>query len=297
MKKMFVKALFALALLNVCVSFYSCEKENFNPKQKIKKIYYEMLPYYPKRLVQEWTWEKNKLASISYISGESIANTEYYTYDKNKLIKVEDDEGYFQITYDGAKYKRIEYNRKGGNISASWDFSYYTTSNKISTIIFTEYLNFDKKIETGFCSTLIPKEFISIIDEKLAKKSAKKSGEPFICTFKYAYKGDNIKKMTVEQEDSGELFTITTMYNSYDSMLNPYYKYVGLAEEQIATFFVTSKNNPLEVRIIRSEDYERETLIEYFYKYEKKFPVEIDITRTIVDDNISYSYKEYYEYQ
>jgi hypothetical protein len=210
---------------------------------------------------------------------------------------VEDDDGYFQITYDGAKYKRIEYNRKGGNLSASWDFSYYTTSNKISTIIFTEYSNFDKGIETGFFSTLIPKELISIIAEKSAKKSAEKSEKLFICTFKYAYKGDNIRKMTVEQEDLGEIFTITTSYNAYDAMLNPYYKHVGLAVEQIATFFVTSKNNPLEVRIIRSEDYEREVLVEYSYKYEKKFPVEIEIKRTLVDENLSYSYKEYYEYQ
>jgi hypothetical protein len=288
MKKLIVKIVFALILLNLCALFYSCNEDVYNPKEKIKKIYSEMLPYHSKALAEEWIWEKNKLMSIRYYSGGRIYNTEYYTYDKKKLVKVEDEDGYYQISYDGTKYKKVEYYRRGGKLYATWEFSYI--SDKISTIIYTELFGIEFK--TGFFATLIPKEI-----NELAKKSTEKSSEPYISTFKYAYKGDNVSLITMEQEDSGEIFTITTSYNSYDNMLNPHYKRIEMASDQIVTSFVTSKNNPLEIRRVRSEDYERETLTRYSYKYEKKFPVEVEITHTIVGTDITVSCKGYYEYQ
>lgn len=297
MKNLFFKTLFTLAVFSLCVSFYSCEKETYNPKQKINKIYSEMLPYFPKHLSQEWFWESNKLARIDYYFGDNVGNTERYTYEKNKLVKVEDDDGFFIISYDGNKYKKIEYFHSYINFSyCTWDFSY--TNNKISKIIYTETSQFlfFNKMETGFLSTLIPKEFISVLAEKSAKKGTEKSLDLYVCTFNYSYDGDNIKEIIMAEEYEGELFTITYTYISYDKMLNPFYKYVGLAPELISATFVTPKNNPLEVKIIYSEDNEQQ-LLEYSYQYEKKFPVEVEIKRTLVDENFSYSSKEYYEYQ
>jgi len=127
-----------LSLLILCASFNSCQKDQaYNPEQKIKKIYIMRDIFSPKILWQEWTWDENKLMRIDYYPDDnSLSATEYYTYEENKLIKVEDSEGYFQISYTGFKYNKIEYFKKDDNLLiASWDFSY--RNNKVSKIILT----------------------------------------------------------------------------------------------------------------------------------------------------------------
>ena len=127
-----------LSLLILCALFNSCQKDQaYNPEQKIKKIYIMRDIFSPKILWQEWTWDENKLMRIDYYPDDnSLSATEYYTYEENKLIKVEDSEGYFQISYTGFKYNKIEYFKKDDNLLiASWDFSY--RNNKVSKIILT----------------------------------------------------------------------------------------------------------------------------------------------------------------
>jgi|GEM_PF-696078 len=312
MKKSFLKfTTITLSLLILCVSFNSCQKDQaYNPEQKIKKIYIMGDIFFPKILWQEWTWDENKLMRIDYYPGDNFSATEYYTYEENKLIKVEDNEGYFQISYTGSGYNKIEYFKKDDNLLiASWDFSY--RNNKVSKIILTYDYSFwipDKIERGGFLSSLISKDFISTI-ESSAKKQTKGSSYPKVITLTYKYNGDNIKEKKWETDDSSGYIDMTICYKSYDKMLNPFHKHVGLMN--IESFsaplneLVTSKNNPLEVQELISEGYMKEIIYKYSYKYDKSFPIEVLTTRIYVyrenyfnipnyiDTTAYYTYYEY----
>jgi len=51
-------------ILALSILFIGCEKEGvYNPNKKIKRIYEESLSgSSPKRLSQEWTWEKKQFS-------------------------------------------------------------------------------------------------------------------------------------------------------------------------------------------------------------------------------------------
>lgn len=289
------KSLFFL-LIVYCFFASSCEREKYNPKQKIKEIYFEYPGFYPKHLSEVWTWDKNQLAKIDYYGGNSIINTEYYFYEKKKLIKVEDDENYFNIIYDGWKYKKIECYRKNGTLEVTYDFTY--AGSKISKIVYTDYYNFILGKESGFLSKLLSKEFIQEMKKLSAQNSSAKEGTPYIYTFTYTYDGDNIKEKKVEYiDDQDDIFNMVYTYKSYDNNLNPFYKHVGLPYpyEFIGIDLVSPKNNPVEVFRERSEDYEREVTIKYTYSYEDQFPVEIQEENIYEDGSLISKY--YYVYQ
>ena len=313
MKRNFLKFMIVVIWLLInCISFHSCQKDEiYNPEQKIKKIYLENLRYgaFPKVLWQEWTWDSNKLMRIDYYSpnNNNISNTEYYTYEENKLVKVTDNYGYFQIFYNDSKYDKIEYLKKDDNfLIATWDFSY--RNNKVSKIIFTyDYSDWwiNKIDQSGFLFSLIPKEFITTIEN--SAKGHKNSSYPMVTTFTYKYNGDNIKEVKWE---SDEYSSITTIYKFYDNKLNPFHKHVGLMD--IAPLLhlidvVTSKNNPVEVQKLRSQGPVAEVMSKYSYKYNKSFPFEVEVTE-ITKYRIGYSdityysdttdnYKTYYEWE
>jgi len=267
MERKFLKITTIIALLLCsCIAFNSCEKESpYNPEQKIKKIYSW------NELRQEWTWDDDKLTSIFYYDKNFITNIESYIYDKNRLLKkIEDKYGYYQISYSNSRYKKIEYFDKESVLMGIWDFSY--RNNKVYQIKFmysNDYL-IDKITKGGFISSLIAKEFISLIEH--SPKGAKES----YVTFTYKYEGDNIAQLKLEFE--GTENSATLVYKSYDIMQNPFYRQIDLDNSiynpHLYTLFLTSKNNPLELEL-----YENESLfiIHYYsYVYDNELPIEVE---------------------
>ena len=283
-------------LLIFCVSLLSCGKdETFNPKQKIKRIY-EGAYGGPKYLKQEWTWDNDRLMKIDFYSSDDediiLRNREYFTYEDNKLIKVENNDAYFQISYKNKKYDRIELYRKNGYLLATWDFSY--RNNKVSKIILTDNDDYwDSKMENeGFLSFLMP---VSIM-EYSSKMGGKKSSSAFVTTITYQYSGNNITeiKWTLNEPDDYIIYT----YNSYDDMLNPFYKHIELESRYIEK--VTSENNPKKAHMSISSAPKYESDTDYLYQYNNDmFPIEV-VVRTFTEDFFdSYIdlYKRYYEYE
>jgi hypothetical protein len=305
MKKIVTKTALLVLLLISFALFVSCEKQYvYHPKQKIKRIYKEVPNYFPKYLSQEWTWEKNKLIKIDYYYYDNFRFSENYYYEGDKLVKVADEEGYFQIAYNGSKNTNIQYFRDDGKLLAVWDFSY--SNNKVSKIIFSgDYMNeiCCKNIESGFVSTFIPKEIISVIAERNTNRNSAKSPAQDIRTLFFTYDGDNIKEIKMELIEEGEPFYMTYTYNSYDKMLNPFYKHIGMNEYEsdlVGTSFhlVTSKNNALEMIFSVPNEFIDKTTTTYTYN--KKFPVEVEINRSITDNSETYPFpisKIYYEYE
>lgn len=274
----------------------SCEKEGvFNPKQKIKRIFEQE----GKHLEQEWTWNKNLLEKIDYYWGITLTCTERYTYDKDKVVKVEGSyEGeyssysyYYKITYDGAKYKRIDL--YGDNTpEESYVFEY--KGNKISKITVSVYNYYGWK--GGFLSSIFPKETISIM-EKLAKSEKKSKSDVYTYTITYTYNGANIKEQVFTETDEDWIGSLKLAFDKYDTKVNnPFYKYFAEGMP------VTSKNMPLEVNIIETESEGGHTeswsyKLQYTYVTNKEnFPTEI-IIREIYEDGDIYEDRLYYEYE
>jgi len=283
-----------LVLLTVCISFNSCKKdETYNPERKIKKIYYDFSDGH-KYLAQEWTWNNNQLVRIVYypMYGSGIFNTEYYIYEDNKLVKVQDNYGYYLISYKDFKYDNIEYYEKDDNMPMfNCDFLY--KNNKISKIIFTFYdMWVSKMAKDGFITFLFNKDLIANF-EQMVMSSTEKSFFPTVSTITYKYDRDNLKEKIWEINESQR---ITFIYKSYDSMKNPYYKYLGLMNH-FSGFrnieIVASKNNLLESNILVSHAPEYLGINKYSYKYDNDFPIEVDAHEMTLYGN----YKTYYEYE
>ena len=148
MKRTFLKfKTVAVVLITICVLLNSCKKEVvYNPEQRIRRIYNNA----SKDLQQEWNWKDNRLASILYYNNYGFPCIEYYHYKNDKLVKVEDKNGYYQISYSNSRYKKIEYFNNEERILGTWDFSY--RNNKVYQINFKysdSYL-IDKVKESGF---------------------------------------------------------------------------------------------------------------------------------------------------
>jgi len=283
-----------LVMLTICISFNSCKKdETYNPERKIKRIYYNFSDGH-KYLAQEWTWDNNKLIRIDYypMYGSDIFNTEYFIYEESKLVKVQDDNGYYLISYKSSKYDKIEYYRNDDNLLIfNCNFTY--KNNKVSKIIFTVYdMWISKMAKDGFITFLFNKDMFSNF-EQMVISSTGKSFFPTVSTITYKYNGDNLKEKIWEINESQR---ITFIYKAYDSMKNPYYKYLGLMNH-VSGFrnieIVASKNNLLESNILDSFVPEYLGINKYSYKYENDYPIEVDAHEMTLYGN----YKTYYEYE
>ncbi|MCL2313611.1 MAG: hypothetical protein FWC41_14240 [Firmicutes bacterium] len=334
-KKIIFSAVAITLLLTFCVSFNSCEKEGvYNPKQKMSKVYqdfvhtcYEYNPQtgeviiteklFPKQLTQTWTWDKNKLNKIDFWDfyywhseepESEIWYTDRYFYEKNQLVRIERDGGYYiEITYDGSKYKKINFYDNRHKPWLSMDFTY--DKNKISNIVIIEMWEnyWDKATEGKFLSTFLPKEFVSKMVNKSEKKRAKKFNNTATYNVNYTYTGDNINEMIFQYIDEDEdLYKITAKYISYDSKQNPFYKKFGIdIESELFVFgnlMITPKNNPLEVNFTLYEEYYGEPDTEnmkfqYTYTYSKDFPTEVQLKVIDMDGDAEIAGKVYYEYK
>jgi hypothetical protein len=332
-KKTIFQALSIVLLLTLCVSFYSCEKDGiFNPKQKISKIYqdfersivewnpetgehsYKTVLY--KLLLQEWVWDKNKLNKIDFWTYYNwwegapegrIWGTDHYYYEKNRLVRIDQDGGYStRIIYNGAKFEKIEFFNDMHEIWLTMNFIY--DKNKVSSMKVTVNWNdWKKEAEDKILSTFLPKEIVSKLIQKSEKKKSNKSMNEETYNIKYAYTGDNIKKMVFESmDDDGDMYQLTANYLSYDSKHNPFYKKMDFeieGEFMFGVSVVSSKNNSLEVRYEIYEEYNGrvytgEFTIKSSYTYNKNYPIEVfsEIIWDEDEDDIERS-KTYFEYR
>jgi len=320
-KKSAMNAVLFVFLLTLGLSFSSCQKEGvYNPKQKISKIYVDIdygdEMFFPKQIVQEWTWSNDKLNKVDFYGmsfywmdddlelENELYQTDRYFYEKNKLVKIEHGEEYYsKLSYSGSKYKKLESFDAHNNLWLSMDFSY--EKNKISKITITQDMDIDvdKVLKMRFLSSFIPKEFVS----KVAKKSEESRDDGYIkttYTVNYSYNGDNIKDVVVQIGYLGmNMEILTTKYLAHDTKQNPYYNKLEISvieEIMFGLVTVSSKNNPLKAEVVYNENLGgaliENVILEYTYSYVNDFPTEV-IEKTTLKDGFSNTNKLYFEYQ
>jgi hypothetical protein len=204
-------------------AFTACEKDGvYNPKQKIKRTY--VVVESTKSLSSEWTWNKNQLEKVDhYGGGGQVTWTERYVYEKNRIVKVEESSlestySYYQITYDGSHYKKIEY-YLGTQLATLLEFEY--SGKKISKVNVTMTYSGEFKIkENGFLSSIISKEVISSM-AKLAKKQKGSKDNSITGSISYKYDGDNVKEIvsTYSYYDEDDDVIITRLFMSIKNNL------------------------------------------------------------------------------
>jgi len=313
---------FIAIILALCVSFNSCGKDPdgvYNPKQKISKIYEDVDndENVMKILTQIWSWEKNQLSKIDFCSANSadenqinnpiIYNTERYFYEKNKLSKIEQNDGiHTQFFYDGDKLKNVEVYDRNQSLWLSMLFTY--DKNKISKIVIEEDYSMSYESHSMFLSCFIPQNYISKI-AKCFQENGKNINGLITYNVNYTYTGDNIKEMVVDIFEEESHLVLSANYLSHDTKENPFYKKNTVCEDFLVNFvyvlgnnFVSSKNNPLEITYqfgYEGSTYTENDTYKYTYTYDNKgFPTEILLTGFYGDDmNNSWTKKNYYEYK
>lgn len=199
----------------------------FNPSKKIYKYFYWDEWNEEKRLNEVWHWEGKRLSSIDHMNWDgTIDRTEYFTYDNNRLARVDYGNSYTEFHYsDGRLNKVYEYY----NYELETEFSFSYGSNGKVDVISGKYYDF-KKESRGTLSPLnliLPKQFVESIEQSRERRETKRgSKEDGMETFtaKLTWNGDNISKYEIEDEYSeDEFYEIVTvqMIVSYDNKHNP----------------------------------------------------------------------------
>lgn len=290
------------------ISFTSCKKDGvYNPKKKIKYIFFESSGNSGKELEQTWTWDKNKLSKIDYGAGLYFR----FNYDGKRVSEIiNSNGGTTTFSYDGSKYDKIV-----NKYISIYDEDWYTYTYTSTTIYQFEYdgnkaekvtitNNWESKMEfdyKGGASKKINKKEIDpmqfILPEHTCKniakiqakqrKNTKSDSGSDTYTISYTWKGNNIEKEVWEYLEDGAIFTETHTL-TYDNKKNPFY---GLFTENESNLMGFSKNNPTKITYIDSDnDYEA---IDLNYKYDGNFPIEC----VMKEEGGNHFYTRYYEYE
>lgn len=257
----------------------------------------------PKHVTQEWKWDDNLLTTITNYHQEQgilddqpttvVSSVLTLTYDGKQLVKVSDASGqdYSNYTYDGNKLTKIE-SYEEGQLRSTAEITH--DGKKIAQVVVTTYEVEDKASDaTRFAlSTIMPNK--RVLDKVLANSA--KATTTQTQTLDFTFDGGNVTKidMTYGEEN------ITLEY-TYDKNKNPFYGcYAALGEEG---FTALSENNILSEK--STEVYTRDGATRtytyttnYEYEYDGKFPTTVSTTSTYTSDNYSEkrTHTTYYEY-
>ncbi|MDD3644854.1 MAG: hypothetical protein PHR19_04945 [Bacteroidales bacterium] len=236
MKKLsvFLSTILAIA---IAISFTSCEDPAgvYKPEKKIAKVYEQEVGE-PEYLSQEWTWDGNKVASISYYYDGEFGGKDEFTYDGDRVEKIRDNYGYYaEYEYNDKQYEKIEYYNPTNELLAEITFQY--DGKKISVITLKSYVvdkNVIKMVERGFIGKMLPKEGMKVVAEKMADQSKETT------VMSLSYDGDNISSLTT----GSNVFS----YSDYDTYSNIWFNFFPFsAYEADANSQIFSKNNPGKV--------------------------------------------------
>lgn len=322
MKRNFIFLVVAMMAMSLC--FSSCSKKEgvYKPKKQITRVWYSA-PSVAKYRVQECTWDGKLLSKIEhYSSSGSLSWTENFTYDKNRIVRVDDfaNSEFIEYKYDGSKLKTVEYSYDGklrNTINVTYD------GKKISKLEIIKYTYNNKNAEAKEGHfRLFPASIEDRFDKMLEKRvSAKYTENSRTMTVDVKWDGDNISSTIYTVIANGTYEGYESTYNwsenyvaecsyTYDKKVNPIYglrdmycliDFDDSTDRTIASF---SKNNLTSYTSKWTEtwtlgsDSDFDSGIDtynYAYTYDGNVPSEVLYTH--VADGDTYTYTLYYEYK
>lgn len=290
--------LFAILLgVLLVASFTSCTKDKdgvYSPKKKIQRVY-ESTVDVNKFLTQVWNWKDNRLASVDYYSvNGGLSYTENFSYEGNRLVRVDDynNSEYTTYEYDGNKLKSASYFFKS-SVEVSTAYSY--ENKKLSKMTETIFDAKSSKGERHLLNSFLPfSTEVTEVMNKYAEKAIANNMEKeiLVINWQFTWTGDNITKIVGSAES--EVITITLQY---DEKTNPLKGYLGLYSLDLQVSYqdgniLYSKNNA--TRIMWTETDGDNEVVTFIYQYDKDDYPTMRITH-VEENDVQYSI--YYEYQ
>ena len=278
-------------LLALCVlaSVSSCKKEGvYNPSEKIKRVYVSST-YTDKYMSQSWEWDGKLLHSINYYnSSGDLSWTEDFTYDKKRLVRVDDyiNSEYTTYEYDGKYLKSANY-YDGNTLEATANYTY--ENGKLLKMEVIYYNDSKSKINDHMKSTylFLPSEIAETVERYVAQLHSNNE-EKSITTLNYQFfwEKDNIIKMVVTEDG-----LITSAALQYDNKNNPTKGFHNLySEVDDNPVLYYSKNNITKMIVTDSEG--DNYVVNITYQYNKD-----DYPTMCIESEGDYQYNVYYEYE
>lgn len=222
----------AVAAVALCAT--SCKKDGvYKPGKQIAKIVYiddedgTTEPY------ETWNWDGKLLKSITYhwlsdANGEPCVET--FTYDGNRIVASDFDDGHTTYTYDGKRLSSFEFTWGDTSLWRSTVvYSFEYEGDRISTITQSGHtVTPEKRLPMGMLRMMLPEPVCQQIQrdgQREAAEAAKlgaKNVVDIVRTYKLTWEGSNIAKVECECRSNDELIYTTTEVMTYDDMHNPF---------------------------------------------------------------------------
>jgi hypothetical protein len=307
--------------------FTECKKKDgvYKPKEKISKIYYEVVQYdslgkldtngvnIKKTLKEIWRWDKKKLMQIE--SGDRGWSWDF-VYKGNQVIKIESGDAVINFTYkDKTNLEKMEVlddKERTALIVTVKERS----GDKITKLLYEAYLHPEEralKNGTSLSDRLEPVMRVmlgnnvgeALLSNKPSNEKMHKATIIVRTSVDLTYSGNNVTKAQWTYENDDPIPLIHTYTYTYDGKVNPYYRAISLMLDadvyEVTTqggfnLFSCSENNIVGYE--EAIDTNR-TAMKYQYEYNgNDFPTK----QTKVEDfqssgrNYSYKYTRHYIY-
>ncbi len=271
MKKLSVLLSTILAVAIVAISFTSCEEPEagvYKPKKKVAKVYEQEVGE-AEYLTQEWKWNGNQLASVSFYDEGEFKGMDEYIYEGDRVVKVRDNYGYYaEYSYNGKQFDKIKYYTPEKDLMAEFTFQY--DGKKIFKITLQandDFKNITDMMNRGYVGQLLSKEGMKMVAEKVDSHSK----ETFVINL--SYDGDNLTSIVVEDE--------SLTFSNYDTHSNILYNFLPFsAYNEEVECLMLSKNNPGKA-VFTVGSFNITTT--YIYTYDGDFPATIQ-SNTVFED-------------
>ncbi len=294
-----------LAVACIAMLFSSCHKEGvFNPKKKISKTYTYRTTTVDgtttttnKVLSEVWNWNNNTLKRIDHYDYDGkISGTTTYTYDKKRVVRVDESyqsmfsnyNSHIYFIYDG-KYLSEAKIYEGDEWESTLKFTHQ--NGKISQIVFTSNFREEKgkSLKTRALQYILPPQICQTIQQIEKKKQTANAGEGSeSTTMTLTWNKDNITKIACVDEFFGERYEYS-IEAEYDNYNNPFY---GLFDMEFYDGSNLCKNNIVKQTWIYPDETPSSENFQYTYK--GKYPVTCTSTDPHSDNN---TFTTEYEYK
>ncbi|MDR1181100.1 MAG: hypothetical protein LBL13_03890 [Bacteroidales bacterium] len=314
-------ATFALVFVSINL-FTTCKKKDgvYKPKEKISKIYYEVVRYdsagkvdtagaMKKELKEIWRWDKKKLMQIeSYDRSWSWD----FVYKGDQVTKIESGDMTVNFTYkdksDLEKIEVLDDQERTLLIVTVKDRS----DRKITKLSYAIY-TYEKSLKSGtlLSDRLEPVMHImlgnnvgeTVLSNMASNEKMHKANTIVNVSADLTYSGNNVTKAqwTTENNPIPLVYTYT-----YDNKVNPYYRAIalmfsgdvyGITTQAFFNLFPCSENNMIGYEEVQDTN---RTSIKYVYEYDSKdFPVKQTKVYEYIHSvygKYTYNYIYHYEY-
>ena len=252
----------------------------FNPGKKLSKIYQTVQvkmngvtrTVFDNILVEDWTWDGDKLVKVDYYSSGELEESVRYIYSGDVITQMQKTYAYDDIVYEDGKLKEIKEYDLDGTLLRMIAVT-KRDGNKITEFTLIEYAQDNALPDSkhvgalqNLLRILVPDNAAEQIATATTKDIAAKGGNVFE-EITLIWEGDNIVQVIFDHFD----YEIRMFYE-YDNMKSPFHGFVGYIGRAMYYCDWGSRNNIVMDSISAPSMGENEC-VHFTYEYDDHYPV------------------------